>query len=294
MELICPSCEARYDVPDAAIGDKGRQVSCLNCGHGWHAYPPLVLEASEAPKSATPNWQSEDEKASPVGAGASRLSEWTTPEEDLSDSSVAENSSSDVAPIAPPPASSSRHEQLAEIREMLAEVQTESRASAAISPDAALAAGAAVSAATQDRALGAEPNPSAQSSGGAGNVADLDSDDPIDALRQKLSQKDVQRMAPKPPDTRKLRRAHARKEAHRRRREAQGSGAFLTGFLLVVVVAAIMVALYLLHPQIIERMPGTEPALTEYVSTIDGWRVGVADTFGGLRDWVVDKVEDKQ
>ena len=41
-------------------------------------------------------------------------------------------------------------------------------------------------------------------------------------------------------------------------------------------------------------MPGTEPALTEYVSTIDGWRVGVADTFGGLRDWVVDKVEDKQ
>ncbi len=292
MELICPSCEARYEVPGAAIGEKGRQVSCLNCGHSWHAYPPLVLEAQDAPKQAVPSWKSEEEKAAPAGAGASRLSQWTAPEDDLSDSSVAKDNSSDVAPIAPPPASASRHEQLAEIREMLAEVQTESRATAAIAPGAAGAA--AVSAATQDRALGAEPSLSGRSADAPRNVADLDRGDPIDTLREKLSQKDVQRMAPPPPDTRKLRRAHARKEAHRRRREAQGSGAFLTGFLLVVVVAAIMVALYLLHPQIIARMPGTEPALTEYVATIDGWRVGVSETFGGLTDWVVDKFKDAE
>ena len=48
MELICPSCEARYRVPDGAIGSQGREVSCTNCGHGWRAEPPLELEPAMA------------------------------------------------------------------------------------------------------------------------------------------------------------------------------------------------------------------------------------------------------
>ena len=62
----------------------------------------------------------------------------------------------------------------------------------------------------------------------------------------------------------------------------------------VVIIAAVMIALYILHPQIIERMPGTEEALLKYVATIDSVRVSLAETFGGLQDWVSSALSDKE
>lgn len=35
MRLVCPNCEAKYEVPDDAIPDTGRDVQCASCGHGW-------------------------------------------------------------------------------------------------------------------------------------------------------------------------------------------------------------------------------------------------------------------
>lgn len=35
MRLVCPNCEAKYEVPDDAIPDTGRDVQCASCGHAW-------------------------------------------------------------------------------------------------------------------------------------------------------------------------------------------------------------------------------------------------------------------
>lgn len=35
MRLVCPKCEAKYEVPDDAIPDTGRDVQCANCSHAW-------------------------------------------------------------------------------------------------------------------------------------------------------------------------------------------------------------------------------------------------------------------
>jgi predicted Zn finger-like uncharacterized protein len=35
MRLVCPNCEAKYEVPEDAIPDTGRDVQCANCGHAW-------------------------------------------------------------------------------------------------------------------------------------------------------------------------------------------------------------------------------------------------------------------
>lgn len=48
MRLICPNCDAEYEVDASAIPDSGRDVQCSNCGHAWFQLPPDHAAADEA------------------------------------------------------------------------------------------------------------------------------------------------------------------------------------------------------------------------------------------------------
>ncbi|MDN5787868.1 zinc-ribbon domain-containing protein [Pseudorhodobacter sp.] len=48
MRLICPNCDAQYEVDDAAIPEAGRDVQCSNCGHAWFQMPPDQEAEQEA------------------------------------------------------------------------------------------------------------------------------------------------------------------------------------------------------------------------------------------------------
>lgn len=48
MRLICPNCDAQYEVDTAAIPDSGRDVQCSNCGHAWFQMPPDLEAEQEA------------------------------------------------------------------------------------------------------------------------------------------------------------------------------------------------------------------------------------------------------
>ena len=51
MRLVCPNCDAEYEVDAAEIPDGGRDVQCSNCGHAWFQLSPEVeaeLAAEEA------------------------------------------------------------------------------------------------------------------------------------------------------------------------------------------------------------------------------------------------------
>ncbi|MEM7506903.1 MAG: hypothetical protein AAF415_09150 [Pseudomonadota bacterium] len=108
-----------------------------------------------------------------------------------------------------------------------------------------------------------------------------------DPLREKIDG----RPKTTPPDTDKSRKNLMRKHSKRARKRLQndkrGNGLFMTGFLLVVIVVAVMVALYLLAPQIIAQSPGMEAPLTEYVARIDELRGGATAIVGNVRDTVV-------
>ena len=204
MDLTCPSCTAQYRVPEGAIGENGRQVSCTNCGHGWHAMPEFTGDPD-----VTGNARGDIEEPSPPPTSSSATSE-----------------ADDTAPAVPPRRDDpTRREQLAEIREMLAEVQAEELTTTA--------------AAVDEHPSTARP--------------------------------------------RQLHDGHAREGA---------VGPFLTGFLLIVMLGAVAAALYVLEPQIVARLPDTEPVLTRYVEAVDELRLWLASSYEFAVGWLTTLIDE--
>ena len=62
MRIVCPSCAATYDVPDAAV-TPGRVVRCARCGTEWAPQP-----AGEAPPAPEPPARSLPERVIEIPA----------------------------------------------------------------------------------------------------------------------------------------------------------------------------------------------------------------------------------
>ena len=63
---------------------------------------------------------------------------------------------------------------------------------------------------------------------------------------------------------------------------SERSGAFLTGFLLIAVLSSVLIVIYLLHPQIIQRFPSSEQPILSYVDMVDRGRLAISDWVSGL------------
>ena len=50
MRLICPKCQAHYEVDDEAIPSAGRDVQCSSCGHAWYQLPAARPEPKAEPE----------------------------------------------------------------------------------------------------------------------------------------------------------------------------------------------------------------------------------------------------
>ncbi len=60
MELVCPNCSTRFNVPDHALGTNGRSVKCSQCNHVWHArLTGPQGDAATAPTGPSPGSQPE-------------------------------------------------------------------------------------------------------------------------------------------------------------------------------------------------------------------------------------------
>lgn len=253
IEIVCPSCGARYQVPDESIGPDGRNVTCSSCSHKWRAYreaPAETAEAAESPPAAA-------------------------------EEAAAEEAAAEEAAAAPPP--SGREEQMDTIRRMLDELKRTEESGP--DPDAATAA-----------ARPSRPEQAARRRDDDDELADEDLDaDPLKARITRLTKdgrpgKEAARMANY--DAAKLRKKHERRarQLQRAKERKRRSGAFVTGFTLVAAVAATMVGLYVLHPQIVASSPQMGPAMNQYVVTVDRYRVVLDEATAGWQAWIAEQI----
>ena len=184
---------------------------------------------------------------------------------------------------------------------MLAEVQSEDRAEYATRPEqertvvmtaaAAPRLSPAEAEAEQARRKLEEERANAQREARAAEAAHEDEIDEDD-LRRRID-RHGDRSQPKKTDVRRIQRNHNRRINRKKHASKAGSGAFLTGFLLVAIIAASMVSLYILSPQIVARVPEAEQPMRQYVATMDRLRDGAAQSIASLQEWVTEKLGDK-
>ncbi len=274
IEIVCPSCQARYQLPEGSIGPEGRKVSCSSCSHKWRAQ---VVGATAAPEQATP--------VSPVPEVAA-VAEAAPETEFGAGAGVAPDAPAvghaDVTGTDPAPASGDREEQMAAIRQMLADLKEGVDAAPEIDSDA-----------PPDTVTPEPVTPEPTMRRRAG-----DDDEELDALKSRIDDIDKLGKAAKGEakissyNPTRLRRLHEKraKKLQRTRERKKRSGGFLTGVTLVGTVTATMIGLYVMQPQIIAASPQMAPAMNEYVVTVDRYRVEINAKTIEWKTWLVERV----
>lgn len=270
MRLICPNCDAEYEVDDGAIPLTGRDVQCSNCGHAWFQRHP------DAPVSPTPV---------PPAAGTP---EPALPGDDAAPAAPAEPAAA-LPDDLPPPSSRLDAAALAMLKEEAARELAARRAPAPIEvqgdlglppPAPAQAPAASPAPAPLLAAPPAEPvlpaGVAAWAGAGAAEAAQAPSRrsrlPDIEEINSTLRPRDH------PPGH------QSAMPAEDSEADAPAAGSFRAGFLLVIALATVLTLLYALAPQLAAAVPALEAPLAGYVQTVDALRLWLDGALRGLID----------
>lgn len=254
MRLVCPNCDAEYEVDASVIPDTGRDVQCSNCGHAWFQLAPEVeaeMAAEEALFTAPP---APEPRAIPV------IEEPAPPP-------------APSAPVSPPVAETAPRSidesVLAVLREE-AERELVARRSETPAPIE-----------TQTEMGLTPPAVAAQTAM------------TVDPVARRIARIKGVEPEPPPPAKPQTRRellpaieeinSTLRATSERRSGEAGAISAtmdqprrptgFRNGFLLMVVLSALALAVYAMAPRLAQQIPGAAPALTAYVAAVNAARL---------------------
>ena len=264
MRLICPNCDAQYEVDASAIPLSGRDVQCSNCGNAWFQEPEPVDEDPVAPRYPAPEADDFDRDL----AAALAQPEAEPDDEDSYD----EDSDDGPAPAAPLMAPTKRTLDASVIAVLREEAEHEAaarRADAAslemqddlgLPPPVPLASGSAAYAPpteTEKRLASMKGEPVAP----ARPAARRDLLPDIEEINSTLS--------PNADDNRSRDEVDDLPDLTRGQKTRSG---FRSGFVLMLVLAGLGTALYLMEPQISQQIPGARDTMTAYTEAVDAAR----------------------
>lgn len=261
MRLICPNCDAQYNVSDDAIPEGGRDVQCSSCAHTWFQTEaaasaretslvlskplPSAVKASSRDVSAydTPtNSRPLTDKPThrPVDPSvANILREEAAREHEVSDSGAWESPATEEA-------RKTAKLNIEETRKRIAQVtQDEGGIRSGASPEAAAAA---VAAAANPRAVP--------------DIHEINA-----ALRARADANDTSGL----------------NEAEKQ--EAVRRSGFRRGFLFVLIIVALLIAPYFFAEEIVTTLPQTSDFMQSYLAVVDQLRLRIevaVDAVSGL------------
>jgi predicted Zn finger-like uncharacterized protein len=239
MRLICPNCDAEYEVDDAAIPDVGRDVQCSNCGHAWFqeaaGAAAFVSTSPDEPAHSEDAVDADADLAQPAVVPAGALQPRTV------DDSV-----------------------LAILKEETERELSARRAETAVpvetQPDLGLDTADAAAQAQHAARLKAEEAAAERARNVTRRELLPDIEEINSTLRPSVAMQDDD------DDD----------DAHRMARpQPQARSGFQSGFVLMLVLAAVLVALYLMAPRLAQQIPGAKGALEVYVASVDQARIGL-------------------
>ena len=280
MRLICPNCDAEYQVDDAAIPEMGRDVQCSNCGHAWFQLPADAEMALEAEEDVFGEMPSKADEPSPENTPAAVSA---TPAGAIAaDTDVAVDTDAGADADAPDlaiPAVGTRQTLAESVLSVLreeAERETAVRREEGPAPRPLDETG---SVETQTEFGLDDPAQSSSASAAARHIARLkgvDAEMPSIAGAKSAARRDLL------PDIEEinstLRATSDRAQAQmddvdalpdiRKRRRG-----FRSGFVLVMILAVALAMAYIMAPRIIAQMPGAAPTMRSYVAAVDSGRL---------------------
>lgn len=242
MRLVCPNCDAEYEVDASAVPDTGRDVQCSNCGHAWFQMSPRVEEELAAEEALF-------EPPPPIA---------DTPAPRALDDSVLQVLREEAE----------RETTARKTEAPQLETQEELGLSAAIAATVAAAARPEPVAEAQQPAADAEPDPVAQ------RIARMKGIDPTPAKPQSRRE-----MLPEIDEINTTLRASSERRGGEAAAVTdslsgtRGGSSFRSGFTLMILLALAVVALYVMAPKLAQQIPAAKGALDGYVAAIDAARL---------------------
>lgn len=308
MRLICPNCDAQYEVPETVIPETGRDVQCSNCGSTWFQHHPSndpeLLE--NADPAETPEWSNpepdhqdpepeqfaepdqtpEDQPQQPLAEHGFDQDDDTYDEDDFED---------DDAPMSPPPSALRRQLDPSVADLLREEAEREAKARERDSqrtniletqPDLGL----------QDPEDDAEKRARETRD----RMARLRGEDPaVAASAPKINAAASRReLLPDIEEINSTLRATSDRrpataddhdtpsQARPNTRDTIRPSGFRRGFLLMVLLAVIATLIYLYAPQIGEKIPAVSPYLDGYSAWINDQRIALDGQMQHLVQWL--------
>lgn len=249
MRLICPNCDAQYEVPKDVVPTEGRDVQCSNCGQTWFQHHPdhMPIEEPEAPEPELEVTAHDEERVE-----------------------------------MPEPARQELDPQVSDILRQEAELETAARSQDAggieSQPELGLQdtedEGAKRAREARDRMArlrGEDPEPDPIAAAAVGSRRDLLPD--IEEINSTLRSAGDRQISGED--------AAAASEPKPRKR-----GGFKRGFMSMIIIAIVLAVLYFIAPMIIKSVPATEPVLNGYVSFVDQARVWLDVKVQSMLQWL--------
>ncbi|WP_176248071.1 zinc-ribbon domain-containing protein [Sulfitobacter sp. HGT1] len=262
MRLICPNCDAQYEVPDSVMPTAGRDVQCSNCGQTWFQHHPDYMPA-EDPEGLGDNTPTPDEEtATPPPASHAK----PAPERKQLDPSVADilRQEAEAEKLA-------RRTKQAEVLESQPDLGLDDSADEP-TPDQRARLAKARTARMRGEETEHEAVPAGASAAALASRRDLLPD--IEEINSTLRTGNERRSAD--PDLEDSTVTPA----------AKREGGFKRGFTIIVVLALLMLLAYVFAPQLSAAVPQLEPFLSSYVATINQARVSLDSGLQNMLQWL--------